>query len=130
MASAPDANDRLMEKLRSLQLRYEKDLAEKFVQLDAAWRSVDCEDCSRDDLQNLHLLLHRLAGSAATFGFAAIGEIGQRLEGIVLPVLNDGRALDGADRRNIRDGLDSIRDAVGTAEPIVLNRPAAPDGGK
>ena len=130
MATVPDSNDRLMEKLRSLQARYQKDLTAKLVQLDAAWLSVDREACSRDELKNFHLLLHRLAGSAATFGFTAIGEIGQRLEDIVLPVLNDGRALDGAARRIIRDGLDAIRDAAGTPEPIVLDRPAARDDGK
>ena len=100
------------DKLRALQARYEKDLAEKLVLLDAAWQAVDRDDYASDDLSRLHLLLHRLAGSGATFGFIAVSEITQRLETIVLAVLYDDDAFDSETRREIRDGLRALRDAA------------------
>ncbi len=118
MASFPGNNDRLMDKLRTLQARYRDDLAQKLAALDAAWRSVDRDDCSSDELRHFHLLLHRLAGSGATFGFVAISEISHKLEEIVLRGLNDGTALDKSNRRTIRDGLDSLQDAAHKPEPI------------
>jgi len=126
MASFPGNNDRLMDKLRTLQARYRDDLAQKLAALDAAWRSVDRDDCSSDELRDFHLLLHRLAGSGATFGFVAISEISQKLEEIVLRVLNDGASLDNSDRRTIRDGLDSLQDAAHKPEPIA-NATPTPD---
>ena len=100
------------DKLRALQARYEKDLAEKLVLLDAAWQAVDRADYTRDDLSCFHLLLHRLAGSGATFGFIAVSEITQRLEATVLTVLYDNAAFDSGTRREIHDGLRALRDAA------------------
>ena len=108
----------LGEKLRSLLARYEKDLAEKLVLLDAAWQAVDRGDYGGDDLQRLHLLLHRLAGSGATFGFIAVSEISQRLEAVVLAVLYDNAAFDSETRLEIRDGLRALRDAARAPVPI------------
>ena len=124
MAPFPGNNDRLTDKLRTLQARYQDDLAQKLAALDAAWQSVGRDDFSSDELQHFHLLLHRLAGSGATFGFVAISEISQNLEGIVLRVLNDGASLDDSDRRTITDGLDALRDAARNPEPIADARPS------
>ncbi len=113
------------DKLRSLQARYEKDLAEKLVQLDAAWQAVEHGDYGHDDLSRLHLLLHRLAGSGATFGFTAVSEITQRLEAAVLAVLYDNAAFDSETRREIRDGLRALRDAAPAPVAIEPATPAA-----
>ena len=126
MASFAGNNDRLMDKLRTLQVRYQADLAQKLAALDVAWQPVGGAGCSSDELRHFHLLLHRLAGSGATFGFVAISEISQVLETIVLRVLNDGASLDDAGRRTIRDGLDALQDAVRNPEPIA-NTLTAPD---
>ena len=118
MAPSPGNSDRLTDLLRTLQARYQNDLAQKLALLDAAWQSVDRDDYTSDELRHFHLLLHRLAGSGATFGFVAISEISQNLEEIVLRVLNDGASLDNPNRRTIRDGLGSLQDAAQEPEPI------------
>ena len=56
----------------------------------------------------------------------AISEIAQKLEEIVLRILNDGASLDNLNRRTIRDGLDSLQDAAHKPEPIA-DGPATPD---
>jgi HPt (histidine-containing phosphotransfer) domain-containing protein len=127
MPGARDDSVRRSDRLRALQARYEKDLAEKLVQLDAAWQAVDHGDYTSDDLLRLHSLLHRLAGSGATFGFNAVSEITQRLEGFVLAVLYDDDAFDSQTRREIRDGIRALRDA---APASVVIEPAVPAAAK
>ncbi len=118
MASRAEKGNRTIEKLHALQARYARELTPRLDALDAAWRTIDDGGYGGDDLKNLHLLLHRLAGSGATFGFSAISEIARNLEGIVLSVIDDAAALDDAARQTIREGLVQLRDAAHTPVSI------------
>lgn len=106
------------EKLRRLQARYERSLAEKLAALNAAWENFDRDDRSSGDLRQFHLLLHRLAGSGGTFGFTAVSEIGHRLEARVLAALDGTAALDQAARGEIRRGLAALPAAIRDPAPM------------
>ena len=102
----------LDEKLRVLRQRYEESLSGNLAELEECWRAVDRADGAADGLRELHAHLHHLSGSGATFGFAEVSNIAERLETTVLAVLHEGKALDGTVRSEIRDGLRELRQAA------------------
>lgn len=118
MAPDQSGGNKTIEKLRALQARFENDLAQRLDHIDAAWRTLESGEFADDDLQNFHLLLHRLAGSGATFGFPAISQISQQMEDIVLRVINEGAPFDGAARQQIRNSIDALRNAAHAPVPI------------
>ena len=64
----------ILEKLNALHREYSRRLPEKLKEIDRACRDLSESDHAKERLKKLHLLVHKLAGSAGTFGFPELGE--------------------------------------------------------
>jgi HPt (histidine-containing phosphotransfer) domain-containing protein len=65
---------------QQLHRKYQESLADKVVQLRQAFDVLCDEDVPIERVAQLHLLLHRLAGSAGTYGFAELSRQARALE--------------------------------------------------
>ncbi|MBK9186609.1 MAG: hypothetical protein IPM78_10200 [Moraxellaceae bacterium] len=62
--------DKKASKLTALQLRYSQSLSEQLAVISAGFLAV-CEGLANDNTwQKMHYLVHNIAGSAGTFGYA------------------------------------------------------------
>lgn len=79
----------MAEKLAAKVAIFVAGLSEKVQSLEQAW-----EGCRRGGgapaLRTLHMLAHRLAGSAATFGLPALSDRARRLEALLDPLVAEG----------------------------------------
>ncbi len=111
----------LQDQLKALRAEYEAQLPGRLDELDAAFSGMPTDaraEDSRQALETLYALSHKLTGSAGTFGFMAIGEAAKRLEALCQSLLEDpdGATADGmgADgREKIAGLLSAVRDAAG-----------------
>ena len=69
-----------MTRLDELQRQYRQSLATKRDDLRRAWEALCDEDATHAQVVHAHLLLHRLAGSAGTYGYADIAMRAKTLE--------------------------------------------------
>ena len=67
-------------KSQQLHRSYQESLADKAAQLRQAFDVLCDEDVPIEPVAQLHLLLHRLAGSAGTYGFAELSRQARALE--------------------------------------------------
>jgi len=104
----------LQEQLRILSEGYARKLPDKLSQISALWRAVLEGDDSRaqessslppDALSNLHRMVHSLAGSGATFGFAEVSQHARRAEIVLKPLALGAMAPDAAQIRDIEAAL-------------------------
>lgn len=67
-------------RFEALQARYRASLADKRADIEQAWQAlcVDCSDAANQE--NVLRLVHRLAGSAESYGFTAIGRIAMQMD--------------------------------------------------
>ena len=69
-----------MTSMEALHRDYRQSLAAKRGDLRRAWEALCDEDATHAQAAHLHLLLHRLAGSAGTYGYAEIAARAKTLE--------------------------------------------------
>lgn len=62
-------------RLQALHLRYQTSLPIKRASVELAWRSLCANSSDPARLESLMRLVHRLAGSAPSYGYREIGEI-------------------------------------------------------
>lgn len=79
-------------RLDALQTRYHASLAGKRADIEQAWHAVraDCADTANQDV--LLRLVHRLAGSAESYGFTGIGRIAAQIDVLLDQVRSSGGA--------------------------------------
>lgn len=77
--AAPDVPDDFRETLRALQARYAAELPERLAAIEAALADP-ADPNGRDGHERARALVHRLRGTAGSYGFAAISEAAARLE--------------------------------------------------
>ena len=63
----------------ALHARYALSLASKHAALLEAWRAFDAEK-DETSARKLHSLVHRLAGSAPTYGYASLGLLARKAD--------------------------------------------------
>lgn len=59
---------------------YRRALPDKRDALRRAWEALCAEEASSDQVGQVHLLLHRLVGSAGTYGYPRIATLARSLE--------------------------------------------------
>lgn len=74
-------------KFKKLQQTYRASLDAKRKELEVCWLLVQENGWSRESLHRLKLHIHRLAGSAAPYGFETISDASSALEQLVLDFL-------------------------------------------
>ncbi len=72
---------------------YRRSLPQRLAQIESLWRQVLNGEAPAQALASLERCAHSLAGSGATFGFAALGDAARVLELTVSPLLNAAQAL-------------------------------------
>jgi len=80
----------LEEQLRVLHNSYAARLPEKIIQIEETWQMLVSGERNGDALKALHRMVHSLAGSGPTFGFAAVGEAARTLEIFLKSILKNG----------------------------------------
>jgi HPt (histidine-containing phosphotransfer) domain-containing protein len=83
MAGQPVEPDRL----QALRDKYAAGIPAALARISAALSHCSNANAGPEMLEELHALLHGVAGSAATFGFAMYGSQARRLEQKLLPLL-------------------------------------------
>jgi hypothetical protein len=76
--------------LDALRRSYQADLPDKLGLIASAVDTLQAGGWSKSDLQSFYLLIHRLAGSAAIYGFDGIGRAAGELEVWALAALEGG----------------------------------------
>jgi HPt (histidine-containing phosphotransfer) domain-containing protein len=75
-------------KFKKLQQAYRDSLGSKRASLEECWQAVHYNAWSVESLSRLKLYVHRLAGSAAPYGFEAISNASSELEKLVIDYLD------------------------------------------
>ncbi len=109
----------LQEQLRLLSAGYAEKLPGKLAQILALWRVVRDDEARSwppDTLANLHRLVHSLAGSGATFGFADVSRHARRAEIVLKPLSLGGSAPNAVQKRDIEGALLDLERVI--AQPL------------
>jgi len=113
----------LEEQLRILSDGYARKLPEKLAQIGALWGTVRDDAPSSwplDALSNLHRMVHSLAGSGTTFGFAEVSKYARRAEFVLKPLALAGMAPGASQKRDLEAALHALE--------VVAISPLAPFG--
>lgn len=90
---------------------FRADLVERMARLTANWALVRAGDAAA--LEPLLRDVHYLAGTAATFGAAEIGDLAGEAETLLWPALREGIAVAAADRARIDELIAALSAAAG-----------------
>ena len=105
-------SERVQARLRALAERFTSQLPERMREI------AESAQISLDDMENIDSLralwnnVHRLAGSAATFGFHKITVCAKRLEHLLDGVINNGVTVDQKLKRTIRMLVSELGEAT------------------
>ncbi|MCF6218386.1 MAG: Hpt domain-containing protein [Gammaproteobacteria bacterium] len=95
-------NPELQAKLDLLLNRYCSQLPNRQKEIDALWQSVCQQQAMGDEGRELHRLVHSLAGSGASFGFAALSETAKSFE-LLLKECCDGDLIMDSARQQLME---------------------------
>jgi HPt (histidine-containing phosphotransfer) domain-containing protein len=113
----PELNETQRRQLEALRREYEAELPEKVTLIARAVSALGLRAWSSGELQELHHLVHRLAGSSAIWGFTALSKAAGDLEVLVLSALDGSRASTPELSGEVRRLLDLLQHAVPNACP-------------
>ncbi|OYY52745.1 MAG: hypothetical protein B7X59_07220 [Polaromonas sp. 39-63-203] len=88
---------------------YRRSLPERLAQIDLLWCRVRDDEAPAQALADLERCAHNLAGSGATFGFAALGDTARALEQAVVPLLGTAGALTPAATREVGAAVEALQ---------------------
>lgn len=88
---------------------YRRSLPERLVQIETLWHQVLNDETPTVALANLERCAHSLAGSGATFGFAALGDAARVLELAVNPLLDAAHALTPAALSEVSQAVEALQ---------------------
>ncbi len=95
--------------LKQIRAEYAADIPFKIKAIEEAWASVRAASGTYEDLKTLQRLVHNLAGSGGTYGFAKLGRTARDLDDYLKTVLeNNAMPTLGQSARVIRL-LDSLK---------------------
>ncbi len=113
--NAQDSRRALAPEFERLRQQYLESLPGRMAGLESAWETAQATGSGPEALAALHQQVHRLAGSAAMYGFAAIGQAARAVEARLGPPPGDGAAPRPADAEDISWLLAGLRAAVEAA---------------
>jgi HPt (histidine-containing phosphotransfer) domain-containing protein len=76
-------------KLTALQLMFKQRLSSKIDAIECAWRDIYYDEKTSARLNDMHFMVHSLAGSAGSLGAALVGDVAQELGQMLPPLLNE-----------------------------------------
>ena len=112
MAETGDKNA-LAERLAALKTAYAEKVPARLEEVEAAAKGLDKDGPpAREALEAIHALAHKLAGSGATFGFAALGAACVELDDYCFRFLEAGGEPAAEERRQVTDMVAALRAAA------------------
>jgi HPt (histidine-containing phosphotransfer) domain-containing protein len=103
---------------QKLQRSYRDSLLTKHQSLEELWRAVDEDRESETKLRNLRLFVHRLAGSAASYGYEIISNTAREAERLIIeqiPTDSINSTTLSHDRTGLRTAVTELISAIATA---------------
>jgi HPt (histidine-containing phosphotransfer) domain-containing protein len=97
---------------------YRRALPQRLAQIESLWRQALSGETPQEALASLERCAHSLAGSGATFGFAALGDAAKALELAVKPLHGSARALLPTAQTEVSRAVESLRRSL-PGEPFV-----------
>jgi HPt (histidine-containing phosphotransfer) domain-containing protein len=97
-------------RLKSLRLAYRQRLVKELVQIDGYVKALERDPACSQSMQALHQALHKLAGSAGTFGFGQLGQQARRLEQQVVKVMSQAEGAAGLP--GLSSWIEQLRDSL------------------
>lgn len=88
---------------------YRSSLPQRLVQIESLWRQVLSGEAPAEALASLERCAHSLAGSGATFGFAALGDAARVLELAISPLLGAAHALTPAALNEVSQAVEALQ---------------------
>lgn len=88
---------------------YRRSLPQRLEQLASLWARVLNNEAPTEALANLERCAHSLAGSGATFGFAALSDAARTLELIVNSLLDAAQALTPEIQRDVGQAIQALQ---------------------
>jgi PAS domain S-box-containing protein len=113
MSNTPSPD--LLEQLARLREDYHCQLAGKLAAIDATARHLEAGPWLVESARALQMQVHKLAGSAGTFGMPEVSEIARALELALTPFLGEDAAPAVRERAVIGAHLTDLRSAIGRA---------------
>lgn len=105
---------------------YEAELPDKVTSVARAAAAAGLRNWDPAGVQELHHLVHRLAGSSAIWGFTAVSKAAGELEAIVLAAMEGTRPPTAERRDQVRRLLEELQHAVPLSPPVPPAPPAPP----
>ena len=97
---------------------YRRALPQRLAQIESLWRQALSGETPQEALASLERCAHSLAGSGATFGFAALGDAAKALELAVKPLHGSARGLLPTAQTEVSRAVESLRRSL-PGEPFV-----------
>ncbi|MEN9222877.1 MAG: response regulator, partial [Thermostichus sp. BF3_bins_97] len=112
MPSSPATPSQIQEQMQALRAAYAEKIGERVVQIEQSWDRLVRDDWNLETLRALHRMVHSLAGSGATFGFAYLGTIARTLEILLTSILETGNPPIALQRIQVHALLASLRQSI------------------
>jgi len=113
--------EEFQEKMRVLRVAYAAQLPEKIRQIEEACAGYQSR-LDEETLQTLHLMVHSLTGSGATFGFSELSRFARVLEEFLKGIVNQGSPASDVQLTEIQRKIMLVKQATASIEAT----PAAP----
>lgn len=81
-------NEAIHNKIDLLIQKYQRGLPEKTTELNRLWTRCEAKNWDKRSIDDLRLQVHRLAGSAGSYGFSHMGEQAKALDQLLLNLFN------------------------------------------
>ena len=91
---------------------YSRAVPEKIAEIASSWRAVEDAQGNAELAQKVHSLVHRLAGTAATYGYSTLGNAASQLEEAVKTYLRTGAQLTCERRDRMRALIDALEETI------------------
>ncbi len=96
---------------------YSRAVPEKIAEIASSWRAVEDAQGNAELAQKVHSLVHRLAGTAGTYGYSTLGNAASQLEEAVKTYLRLGAQLTPERRDRMRALIDALEETIREPDP-------------
>lgn len=105
------SDDDFQKKLQDLNALFAAKLGERFATIERVLQRCLDDVSNGESVDELHRLLHSLAGSAGTFGFEALGQDARKIENQVVALNESGGCT--------RDNLQPVAEAIAALRALL-----------
>jgi chemotaxis protein histidine kinase CheA len=99
------------QRIAALFQSYREELPDRIAELEELWQQLK-QGWDAELAVNLDHACHGLAGSAATFGFAAVGDVARAVEHILKPVIDGEVIMSAAMTNKIDVKMNALRNSL------------------